>query len=382
MLARTSTPPSIAFVLPGLGAGGSENIVSQLCNHFATKDWQVTLIAFEEPTALPYYSHHSAVRIIKLGMRPRRRGALAETFAVLSRHKRLRKTLAEVRPDIVVSFLTRTNILTILAARQLCIPMIVSERNNPALQSVGRLWSNLRRWTYPAANGLVTMTSGAMHYFTARMKVRAWVIPNPASPAKTIPCTSNGKTIGAVGRLVPQKGFDLLLDAFAHAAPTTPDWTLSIWGEGPDRQSLETQCAILGIANRVDLPGVTRQPGDWIAQSDIFVLSSRFEGWGIVVGEAMSAGLPVISFDCDFGPAEMIEHDRSGVLVPNGDVLALSAAIATLCQDAEARATMGKQAALRMENFAVGSVLARWEEVITTVIQETRVKESGAKAVA
>src|SRR3546814_21168336 len=79
------------------------------------------------------------------------------------------------------------------------------------------------------------------------------------------------------------------------------------------------------------MPGVSKQPGGWIEQSDLFILSSRFEGWGLVLGEAMAAGLPVISFDCAWGPAEMIEQETSGILVPNGDVAALAETLATIC---------------------------------------------------
>src|SRR3546814_10544152 len=105
--------------------------------------------------------------------------------------------------------------------------------------------------------------------------------------------------MAAVGRLVPQKGFDRLLDAFSRIATDHPDWTLVIWGEGPDRAALEEQRRRLGLDGRVEMPGVSKQPGVWIEQSDLFILSSRFEGWGLVLGEAMAAGLPVISFDCD-----------------------------------------------------------------------------------
>src|SRR3546814_16985490 len=124
--------------------------------------------------------------------------------------------------------------------------------------------------------------------------------------------------MAAVGRLVSQKGFDRLLDAFSRIATDHPDWTLVIWGEGPDRAALEEQRRRLGLDGRVEMPGVSKQPGGWIEQSDLFILSSRFEGWGLVLGEAMAAGLTVISFDCEWGPAEMIEQEKSGILVPIG----------------------------------------------------------------
>jgi len=375
MLVRASRPPSIAFVLPGLGAGGSEHIVSLLCNHFAAQGWTVALIAFEDPSTAPYYPHHPDVRIIRLGMKSRRRAATSGAFAMVRRQRLLRGALKRLRPELVVSFLTRTNVLAVMACRSLGIPVIVSERNNPALQGVGPVWSRLRRMTYPRAVGLITMTQGAMDWFTAAMQVRGWVIPNPVPPAVwAAERRPEGRTIGAVGRLVPQKGFDLLLAAFARVAPKIADWKLVIWGEGPDRDALERQRDRLGLTDRVSLPGVTEKPGEWIAQSDLFVLSSRFEGWGIVVGEAMGAGLPVISFDCQWGPAEMIEQERSGLLVPNGDIDALGQAIVALCTDEPRRAALGTAARERMAQFGHDQVLARWQSVITNVLDHHRVR--------
>ena len=365
----------LAFVLPGLGAGGSEHIVSLLCNHFAAQGWSITLIVFEEASAPSYYAYHPQVRIIRLGMKSRRRAVATGVLAMLRRQRLLRRALKAVRPELVVSFLTRTNILSLLAARSLHIPVIVSERNNPALQTVGPVWSRLRQMTYPRSVGLITMTQGAMDWFKDAMDVEGWVIPNPVPPAGAAPDRrSDGHTIGAVGRLVPQKGFDLLLDAFARVAQRIPDWKLVIWGEGPERAALERQRDRLGLADRVSLPGVTEKPGDWVPRTDLFVLSSRFEGWGIVVGEAMGAGLSVVSFDCQWGPAEMIEHDRSGLLVPNGDGAALGESIVALCNDPARRAALGQAARERMADFGHDQVLARWQSVITSVLDHHRVR--------
>ncbi|VVT22487.1 Group 1 glycosyl transferase [Sphingomonas sp. EC-HK361] len=371
MLARTSKGRHIAFVLPGLGAGGSEHIVSQLCNHCVASGWTVTLIAFEDPGAHPYYHHDPAVRILPLGLKPERRGAWAAIRAVRARRAILRKAFAVVKPDLVVSFLTRANILSVLAARGMGIPVIVSERNNPALQGVGPIWGALRRWAYPRAAGLVTMTAGAMRYFGDASPPRTWVIANPATiPAGARERHSDGRTIGAVGRFVPQKGFDLLLDAFARVARAVPDWRLVIWGDGPDRVALEAQRARLSLEDRVDMPGITTRPGEWISRSDLFVLSSRFEGWGLVVGEAMAGGLPAVSFDCAWGPAEMIEHGDSGVLVPDGDVDSLADAIIALCRDDARRAALGDAARRRMEAFSPPAIMAQWLAVITEVADQ------------
>ncbi|HKY81568.1 MAG TPA: glycosyltransferase family 4 protein [Sphingobium sp.] len=354
----------IAFVLPGLRAGGSEHIVSLLCNHFSRSGWTVSLFAFEEPGAAPYYPHDPAVRITQLGHPVGRRPAVQSLLAVRDRIGALRRELGGVRPDLIISFLTRTNVVSVLAAKPLGIPVIVSERNNPALQRPGAFWSALRRYAYARAYGLVTMTEGAMNQFPPSMRPRQWVIANPTyAPVDVDAARPCGDRIVAVGRLVPQKGFDLLLDAFARVAGRIPDWSLLIWGEGPERGRLEAQRDALGLGDRVSMPGVTQDHGGWLRDADIFVLSSRFEGWGIVVGEAMAAGVPTISFDCRFGPGEMIADGVSGLLVPDGDVAALGEAMAALCADPEQRRRLAEGARVASKRFSIDHILRHWEQV-------------------
>ncbi len=367
--ATPAAKPHIAFVLPGLRAGGSEHIVSLLCNHFSRSGWTVSLYAFEDAHAPPYYAHDRAIHVCQLGYPAGRLPMLQSLLNIRNRIGTLRRALSLARPDLVVSFLTRTNVVSVLAARPLGIPVIVSERNNPAAQRPGALWSALRRYAYARAEGLVTMTRGAMMQFPKVMRRKQWVIPNPTyAPIDLDPGRPPIMQLAAVGRLVPQKGFDLLLDAFARVANRIPDWSLVIWGEGPERARLEAQRDALGLRHRVSLPGVTREHGGWLREAGIFVLSSRFEGWGIVVGEAMAAGIPVISFDCRWGPGEMISDGESGILVPDGDVIAMGDAIAGLCADPDRRKLLSQNARIASRRFQVDAILQQWEQAATDAL--------------
>lgn len=363
--------PHIAFLLQGLGAGGSERIVSLLCNHFASKGWRVTLFAFESEESTPYYDHHPSVHIVQLGLKPTKLNRIAGVTAALTRIMTLRKALKLSQADILVSFLTRTNIYAVFASQKLEIPVIISERNNPAVQKVGPVWNCLRRIAYPRATGLITMTQGAMEYFAPAMRKQSWVIPNPVTVKPVaLPTDKKRHQITAVGRLVPQKGFDLLIAAFAKIADQNPGWTLVIWGDGPDREKLEQQRDRLRLNQRVELPGVTEQPGAWIAETGVFVLSSRFEGWGLVLSEAMASGLPVVSFNCEWGPAEMIDHRENGLLVDLGDVDALAAIISQLCGDPDLRLILGSRARESMQRFSINKILAMWEDVIVDILEK------------
>jgi glycosyltransferase involved in cell wall biosynthesis len=136
------------------------------------------------------------------------------------------------------------------------------------------------------------------------------------------------KLLLAVGRLDVQKGFDLLLESFAQLLSRYPTWDLVILGEGSQRTALADQLIRLGLQGRAKLPGLAGNIGDWYSRADLYVMSSRFEGFPNTLAEAMAHGCPPISFDCDTGPRDLIRHEYDGLLVEaNGDVLALTQAL-------------------------------------------------------
>jgi glycosyltransferase involved in cell wall biosynthesis len=169
----------------------------------------------------------------------------------------------------------------------------------------------------------------------------------------------------AVGRLNEQKGFDLLLNAFAEIADKIPDWRLMIFGEGPDRATLEHQLSRLNLTDRAFLPGASATPSAWIAACDIFVLSSRYEGFPNVLAEAMGSGVAVVAFDCDFGPADMITDNSDGMLVPPENTSALAAALLRLATDEALCQRLGAAAALGAARFDPEQVNKSWIDLIT-----------------
>jgi glycosyltransferase involved in cell wall biosynthesis len=364
-----SRRPHVLIVLPGLGAGGTEHVVNVLANQWAARGWLVTMVTFEAPGPPPYYHFDPAVRIVRLGVPQVKRSRTGAIAAGVRRVFLLRRTLKVLAPDVTLSFLTRTNVMSLAASRGLGLNVVVSERNNPALQDVGPIWRFLRAKLYPSAFGLVTMTNGALNYFSPAMRRRSWVIPNPVDlPAVDLPATGkprrHGNVLVAVGRLVPQKGFDLLLKAFASVRRDFPEWKLVIWGEGPDRAELEAERDRLGLHGCVEMPGITSQPGTWVETADAFVLSSRYEGWGIVLLEAMAAGLPVISFDCQWGPREMVDDEKDGLLVEDGNVDALAAGLRRLLGDEDLRRRLGAAAGVSAARFTPEYVMQNWDQVI------------------
>lgn len=165
----------------------------------------------------------------------------------------------------------------------------------------------------------------------------------------------------AAGRLVEQKGFDLLIEAFARVAGQHPQWDLVIVGDGPLRTDLEHAVRRRGLQNRVFLPGKVGNIGDWYEAAHLFVLSSRFEGFANVLAESLSHGLPAISFDCPTGPADIIRHGVDGLLVPPNDVGKLAAAMSLVMNDENLRSALAARAVEARERFSVERIAAQWE---------------------
>jgi len=189
-------------------------------------------------------------------------------------------------------------------------------------------------------------------------------LPNAVPPLSGERARPDRKVAVAAGRLNTQKGFDLLIEAWRPVAAAHPEWQLRIYGRGLQREALRRQILDLGLSDDVLLMGPTRDLGEALSQGSVFVLSSRFEGFGIVVVEAMSKGMAVVSFDCPRGPGEIIADGRDGVLVPAADVDALSRALLGVVEDEERRAALGTAALETARRYDPGTVGAGWAALV------------------
>jgi glycosyltransferase involved in cell wall biosynthesis len=222
---------------------------------------------------------------------------------------------------------------------------------------------------YPSARAVVVQTAGISQWAQRIVRKEAiYVIPNPISEQFLGSHESNGTssyhTVVAIGRMEPQKGFDRLLTAFAKCARRHPEWTLRIVGEGTERPQLHALAVKLKLESRIRFDTVTKEPEKVLRDSDLFVLSSRYEGFPMVLLEAMACGLPVISFDCPTGPREMIRDGIDGVLVPPDDVEALAKAMDGLMGAQQERQRLAARAVEVSERFGLSRVMAMWSEVL------------------
>lgn len=349
----------VAFVLSALQAGGAERVVAQISREAVARGWTVTIITFERPGDPIYHSLDSGVRFRRLALPVGARGLGAITLQA-RRIAALRRLFRREAYDAVYSYLTKVNTLVLLGGLGLSVPIIVSERNNPARQRMSPLWTLALRFAYRRADAIVMQTERSKALLPAKVRARAVVIPNPVEQAHGAALDRAPRGLVAVGRLTHQKGFDLLIDAMVPLTRDHSDWRLLVWGEGPDRDALDRQIRDLELEQHVDLCGVSATPGAWTGSGEIFVLSSRYEGWPNVLAEAMAAGMAVVAFDCPFGPAELIRHEETGILVAPEDGAALSAAIGRLIRDPALRASLGSAASASIRPFVPEAIASRW----------------------
>lgn len=218
---------------------------------------------------------------------------------------------------------------------------------------------------YSRLDALVVLTTRDARDFAASLPAppRVAVIPNTVRKLEGGQAALTGRTILAAGRLTPQKGFDLLIRAFARVAAEHPDWGLRICGGGRRQHNLQRLIDEHGLADRVTLPGPVKRLGAEMERASLFVLSSRFEGFPLTLIEAMSKGLPVVSFDCPTGPRDVIDDHRNGILVPAGDIDALASGMLELVADDQLRHRLGAAAALTATDYTIDAIGPKWEHL-------------------
>lgn len=358
----------IVFVLAGLQAGGAEKVVNLIARHLAGQGHEVSVIAFQGSRESSYFEYPDGIRILTNA--EGEHSSPGGWRRVLGRVRFLRVTLKQVQPDLIISFLTKVNVMTLAACLSLPFPIIIAERNNPLRQEASRVWQFAIGLLGRRAARLIMQTQASVASLPSHLQDNAVVIPNPA-PARTAHqrASAFNNCFVAVGRLEKQKGFDLLLTAFAEVAKSMPNAKLTIFGEGPDLQDLENLAVTLNCREKVTFAGVTAQPGQWTASGDIFVLSSRYEGFPNVLLEAMSCGMPSIAFDCPWGPAEIITSGIDGLLVPEADTKALAAAMHTLLADANLRTRLSQNTAAAIARFQTDAVLRQWDSQIDSILR-------------
>jgi GalNAc-alpha-(1->4)-GalNAc-alpha-(1->3)-diNAcBac-PP-undecaprenol alpha-1,4-N-acetyl-D-galactosaminyltransferase len=358
----------IVCMIPAMsGAGGAERTMSYLVGHLARRH-TVTLLTLDRSSASTFYALPDSLEhvcIDKLGG-----VGIGRLFRVLSRPLRIRQEVKALAPDVVLSFMDTMNITALVSCLGLGIPVIVSERNDPALHRIGWIKQVLRDRLYPLSRFVVAQTNRVARYFQPSLlpKLRIIANPVPVAPQVAVPDLRNAKgrmRVISVGRFEPHKGFDRLIRAFANTAQEWPDWDLVIIGDGPERAILEALIRHYGLEDRIHLPGLITNVYGELAISHLMAFPSQYEGFPNALAESMAAGLPAIGHRGVSGVEDMIIDGETGLLVDlEGGPAEFSAALSALMGDAQRRRRFGDAARNHILKWAPDHIFGLWDEVI------------------
>jgi len=371
---------NILLLVSSMSTGGAERVAANLVNAWAARGDKVTLLVTYSGRGESHYAVSDQVRLCYLADEVGTRGRGLSTY--IRRYLALRAHLRAMQSGVAVSFLTNVNVAALLAGCCLGKPVIVCERSYPPQLPVGLVWSWLRRWTYPLASRVAMLTSEGVGWLQREIpRARGVVMPNPVPyplPVNTPEVQpidvvqTDRKVLLAVGRMSEEKGFSGLIEVFASLAEQCAEWDLVILGDGPLRPVLEQQVQAGGLGTRVLMPGRVGNVGAWYERADLYVLSSRVEGFPNTLGEAMAHGCAAVSYDCDTGPRDLIRHEVDGLLVPPGEQAALASALGRLMQDDTLRVQLAVRALEVRTRYSMQRVLSLWDELFADVIKQQR----------
>ena len=355
----------ICLVVPSLQPGGMERVMSELSQYMCNQSFvEVHLVMYGINPEL-FYSVPSNLIIHQPDWKFKNSKRIWHT---IKRLFYLRKTIKKINPTTVLSFGEYWNSFVLLALFRLKYPLFVSDRCQPD-KSLGRLHDFLRNWLYPKATGVIAQTNVAKDIYVKQFNhSNIKVIGNPirqiVSVSKTIIEKEN--IVLSIGRLINTKHFDLLIDIFLRIA--MPDWKLVIVGGDALKQNnlkkLTEKIKSLNADDKIILTGNISNVEEWYFKSKIFAFTSSSEGFPNVLGEAMSAGMPVIAFDCVAGPADMIDDGANGYLIELFDTFSFENKLKKLMNDESLRIEFGKKARQKISNFSVEVIGKSFYETI------------------
>jgi len=345
----------IVLVTPLLNVGGGQRYISILANYWAESGHDVIIIVLRKSDI--FYEISKKVKIIEFTFGYT--GFINKILIGLRTGLKLRKVIKQNQPDFVLSILSTTNVLTIISTLFLKTKIIVRDAFSPTRETKF-IEKYSRKFLYKYADGVIAQAQEIKEFTekeTGNRNVK--VIPNPVLKIDANKHVERKKIVLNVGALTSRKGQRYIIEACRRI--NSPDWKFIILGEGEDRKHLEKLIVELKLEDQVELLGSVKNVNDWLLESSIFVFPSSLEGLPNALIEALTAGLPCVSFDCETGPRDLIDDGENGFLVPVGDVDLLTLRIKELMEDSELRNRFSKKAKASTDRLSVEKIA---EEVL------------------
>ncbi|MFY4787727.1 glycosyltransferase family 4 protein [Aliarcobacter butzleri] len=342
----------LCFIIYSLGNGGAERVLTTLANYFIDKN-EITIITFNNEKS--FYKLDERINIVSLNSNKNSKNIFDAIKNNISTITKLTKTIKSVNSDIVISFMTTSNILSILACKILNKPIIISERTNYDFLS-SKIWKKIRKIVYPFCNHLVVQSNYDLEKYNFVKNVS--IIENPLFIKDFSEQIQRKNYFLAVGRLDKVKGFDMLIEAYSKL---NTSWKLKIVGEGKEREPLQEQIERLGLSDKVELLGRKNDVEKYYYEAGIFILSSRMEGYPNALIEAMACGCPCISFDCKTGPSSIIKNNINGILIENENIDELSNTMNELSSNEENRQKLSIKGLEIREKLNIKNISEKWK---------------------
>ncbi|MBE6596317.1 MAG: glycosyltransferase family 4 protein [Ruminococcaceae bacterium] len=358
----------ITFLVSNLLSGGAERTVSYLSSYLANNGWNVTLLSISDDI---FYSIDPKVELVTLSVPRGAKNRVQRYIHAFNRYYKTNKYLKENEPDVVFCMLPETSKYIFKRYQRSKYKLITSERNNPMFERSDI--QEFKQKLFRACDGIVFQTERAKSFYSNEIGSKGRVIHNAVGNEMVydLPEVSERKKkISAVGRLAEQKDYITLFKAFASVIKHYPDYVLEIFGNdnGEYAEYLKNEARNLGLDGKIIFKGVCRDAIVQASDSTCYVMSSKFEGMPNALMEAMAAGLPCISTDCPNGPAELIENEVNGLLVPVGDVAALEGAMLRYIEDPAFAENCGKNARAILRTHSIDVKAKEYAEFIEKVV--------------
>lgn len=360
----------LAILLPDLNGGGTQRVAVGLANALVRKGWRVDVVSLRGADS--FFPLHTTISVLDLTEKFRRpKGLRRRVQGIFRRWIRWRRYVRTERPDIVLSMLPMANVVAVFGSMGLQIPVVISERNDPAIQRLRFDWEWLRRRTYRWADAITANSEAAIREIGRVVPDKHLErIPNAVYvPKQVVPFQADRPYFLAIGRLNRQKAFDVLIAAFSRISNQLPEWDLRIVGEGPERGCLVRQIEALKLSGRVVLHGAVNDPFSYYAGAKVFVLPSRHEGVPNAMLEAMAARLPVIVSDASSGPLEYVRHGESGLVVKSEDSAMLAESMRLLVENSNMREQLGYVASEAVGQLKDEAISEQWISLLTRTMQ-------------
>jgi len=339
----------VALVLPSNGSGGLERVISELAGYFSTiPEVEVNLICFTRGT--PFFNQPPDV---KINMPSFSIEEIPRMIFISRLYFWLRKLLRYLHPDILLTFGGKYNSFVLMAAMGLPMRTFISDRSQPSI-SYGTFLDWLNPILYKKATGIIAQTDIARMTMEKRIGHKnIFVIGNPLN-IKNIFNSKKENIILNIGRFIPSKQQELLVTYFAKTK--NHNWSLIFLGDGPTLENVKARVISLGLTDKVFFHGTVINVFNFYARSSIFAFTSRSEGFPNVLGEAMAAGLACVSFDCEAGPANLIDNEKSGFLVKENDHEDFICKLGLLMDREDLREAFGQGAREKVKRFSTEQI--------------------------